>query len=163
MVNSNPIPTPLPPDSDHAGNLTDHKSTSGFVFYLTGAPITWQSHKQKTVAYLSTEAKYVALAEASKQANWYCNIFLELKIPLTAIKILGNNKGSVDLTTTYSIEKHSKHIDIKHHYIREVVECGIALVTWILTGNNITDICTKSLTSPLFNKFVACLGFMTVG
>ncbi|KAF8638451.1 hypothetical protein AX16_010505 [Volvariella volvacea WC 439] len=150
-------------DSDHTGDLTDRKSTSRFVFYLAGAPITWQSRKQETVAHSSTEAGYIALAEALKQANWYHNIFSELKIPLAAIEILGDNKGSVDLAMTYSVGKHSKHINIKHHFIKEVVEHGIASVTQIPTGDNVADICTKSLASPLFDKFVAHLSFMMVG
>src|SRR5712692_3909452 len=65
-------------DADWASNVNDRKSTSGFVFMLGGAAISWSSKKQATVALLSTEAEYLAGAHAAKEAVWLRRLLGEL-------------------------------------------------------------------------------------
>ena len=68
-------------DSDWASDHSTRKSTSGFIFMLNGGPISWRSKKQATVALSSTEAEYVALTLAAKEATW-------LRLLLTEIGLL---------------------------------------------------------------------------
>ncbi len=56
-------------DSDWAGDKDSRKSTSGFIFMLNGEPVSWCSKKQPTVALSSTEAEYIALTLAAKEAT----------------------------------------------------------------------------------------------
>jgi len=68
-------------NSDHAGDLGDRISTSGFIFILSGCSISWKSVKQKTVAISSTEAEYISLSEATQQALWISQLLKELGFP----------------------------------------------------------------------------------
>ena len=68
-------------DSDWAGDHATRKSTSGFIFMLNGGPVSWCSKRQATVALSSTEAEYVALTLAAKEATW-------LRLLLTKIGLL---------------------------------------------------------------------------
>jgi hypothetical protein len=65
-------------DADWASNVNDCKSTSGFVFMLTGGAISWSLKKQQTVALLSTEAKYIAGRHTAKKAAWLKSLISEI-------------------------------------------------------------------------------------
>lgn len=64
-------------NSDWAGDV-DRKSTTGFLFEVLGAPVIWVTKKQSTVALSSTEAEYVALANATKELIWFRRLLKEL-------------------------------------------------------------------------------------
>jgi hypothetical protein len=104
-------------------NHDDHKSTSGYVFLTAGGAITWKSKKQTTIALSSTQAEYIALSEAGRKACWLRNLFQELGYPQeypTLIK--GDNDGSISMAKNPQFHNRSKHIEIRWHWIRELVE-----------------------------------------
>ena len=77
-------------------NHDDLKSTSGYVFLASGGAITWKSKKQTTIALSSTEAEYIALSEAAREACWLRNLYEELGFPQPCpITIKGDNDGSI--------------------------------------------------------------------
>lgn len=83
-------------DSDWAGDKESRKSTSGYIFMLNGGPVSWCSKRQSTVALSSTEAEYIALTLASKEATWLCLLLTELGLLQTGdqhaeIKIVKSN------------------------------------------------------------------------
>jgi hypothetical protein len=85
-------------DSDHGGDVEDSKRTSGILFYLGRSPITWQSHKQKSVALSSCEAEYITSSATVCQAVWLAGLLSEIlgesgKPPLLKI----DNKSAIDL------------------------------------------------------------------
>lgn len=146
-------------DSDFAGCLDDRKSTSGFVFKLAGAAISWQSKKQSTVASSTVEAEYIALASASKEAIWLRKFFIELKLPSKhqAIKIFCDNKGAIDLTKNCLFHARTKHIDIMHHVSRNASKTKQIEVLKIGTEQMVAD----SLTKPVpKEKFLWCANNM---
>uniref|UniRef100_A0A3Q7IZP5 Reverse transcriptase Ty1/copia-type domain-containing protein n=1 Tax=Solanum lycopersicum TaxID=4081 RepID=A0A3Q7IZP5_SOLLC len=65
-------------DSDYAGDLDKRRSTSGYVFTIANAPVSWKSTLQSTVALSTTEAEYMAITEASKEAIWLQGLLREL-------------------------------------------------------------------------------------
>ena len=67
-------------DSDYAGDLDDKRSTMGYVFTLTGGPICWRSMIKPTIAMSTTEAEYMAVVEAAKEALWLTGLVRELGI-----------------------------------------------------------------------------------
>jgi len=112
-------------DSSLGDQVDDFHSTMGYVFLLANAAISWSSRKQKTVAQSTTQAEYMALADAANQAAWYRSFLTELGYEITdPIPLHGDNKGAVDLALNPMTGKRSKHIAIKHHAIREYVEDG---------------------------------------
>ena len=107
-------------DSSWADNLDDRRSTSGYVYLLANATISWCSCKQKTVAQSSTEAKYMQLADASNQAMWYHMFLKEFGYEVAdLIPILENNQSTVNLAEKPMTGCRSKHILLKYHVIRD--------------------------------------------
>ncbi|XP_036150019.1 secreted RxLR effector protein 161-like [Monomorium pharaonis] len=96
-------------DADWANCTSDRRSYTGYAFILSGCPIAWESRKQKTVALSSTEAEYMALTEAAKQATYLRHFLLELGFnTLAEIKVFCDNNGARKLPRTpYSIVKRS--------------------------------------------------------
>jgi transposase InsO family protein len=137
-------------DADWANDETDRHSVTGSVFKLLGGPVSWQSKKQKTVALSTTEAEYMALAATCQEALWLRALAKELD-PQSVEEptmILCDNKGSVDLANTAGFRQRTKHIDIRHHFIREHLADKEIIVHYIPTEKMLADALTKALSSP---------------
>ena len=96
-------------DSSIGDNTEDHHSTSSYVFLLANGTISWSSHKQKTIAQSTSEAEYMALANAANQAVWYHGFLRELGYTIEdTVPLHGDNKGAVDLAPSHqsSIQAH---------------------------------------------------------
>ena len=109
-------------DSDWCGDLTDRRSTSGYVFKFNDAAISWCPKKQPATALSSCEAEYIAGTFATCQAPWLDSVMKELKCevmrPLT-LKI--DNKSAISLAKNPISHGKSKHIETIFHFIREQV------------------------------------------
>ena len=97
-------------DSDWAGDKDSRKSTSGFIFMLNGGPVSWCSKKQATVALSSTEAEYIALTLAAKEATWLRLLLTELGLlqpddQHALIKVLEQNTSAQAIQANLSIER----------------------------------------------------------
>lgn len=144
-------------DSDYAGDTETRKSTLGHLYMLNSGPITWNSEKQRCVAMSTTEAEYISLAEASKQGQWIRGLMKELchtNLLETnlAVPIYSDNQACIALSQDLISHKRTKHIDVRHHYIRQLVTYGKAAVSYISTKDMIADILTKPLPKPAFEK-----------
>jgi hypothetical protein len=145
-------------DSNWASDATDRRSQSGYFVKLAGGLISWTSRAQKTIALSSTEAEYMALSDCSRQVVWMHTLMGELGYNLQPIPICGDNQGSIFITSNPVTEKRSKHIDIRYHYVREVVNRRLAKIYFIDGDENPADLLTKNLGSVKFLKFRAMLG-----
>jgi len=67
-------------DSDYAGDLDKRKFTTGYVFTLSHAPMSWCSVIQSTVTLSTTEAEYMAMTEAMKETIWLQGLLDDLRI-----------------------------------------------------------------------------------
>ena len=149
-------------DSDWAADQNDRHSTTGYTFLYAGGSICWASRKQPTVALSSTEAEYMAISDASRHAIWLRTLFTELgfKQP-NPLPIHVDNKGSVDLALNPVHHKRTKHIDIKHHFIRQCLEDLSVGLVQIPTNENFADVLTKSLPFAKHSLFSGKLGVLT--
>jgi len=94
----------------------------GFIFEIAGSTVTWSSKKQSTVATSSAEAEYMASANATKEAVWLKTLLKEMDFPqISATIIFADNQGCIALTRNPVNHSRAKHIDIRHHFIREHV------------------------------------------
>ena len=115
-------------DSDWASDPHSRRSQTGFFLKLAGGIFSWTSRAQKTIAHSATEAEYMALSDCSRQVVWVRSLLGELGYRLNAIPICGDNQGSIFMASNPVTEARSKHIDIRYHYIRKVIEDGIVKV-----------------------------------
>ena len=147
-------------DSDFAGLKDGRRSTGGYVFMLAGAPISHSSKLQPTVALSSCEAEYMALTEATKEALWCSRFLNELGFREANLPILlrGDNQGAIALTENPEFHRRTKHIEIKWHWIRDVVKEGKVKIEYIRTNEMVADGLTKPLPSKTFNSFVNMMG-----
>jgi len=107
-------------DADWAGDKDSRKSISGYVTTFAGGAVSWQSKLQKCVALSTTEAEYIAATEACKEMLWMKNFLLELGVNQDKYVVLCDNQSTIHLAKNPSFHSRSKHIDIRHHWIREV-------------------------------------------
>ena len=127
-------------------------STSGFVFMMSKAAISWGCKKQKSVALSSCEAEIVAASEAAKEAVYLDALYKELgfKEDTAPIQLSLDNKAAID--SSYNPENHArtKHIDRRHYFVRELVEEGRLVVPFVSTNDNLADFFTKPLKPARF-------------
>lgn len=140
-------------DSDWAGDAKTRRSTTGYLFILGGAAISWSSRKQQTVALSTMEAEYMAASAAAQEALYLRRLLEEIghecKEPTV---IFQDNQGSLAMGNSWMTKRRSKHIDIRYHFIRETIEIGAIKCEYISTQNQVADILTKPLGKNLFPK-----------
>ena len=108
-------------NSDWAADKIWRRSVTGYFFKLANSILSWRSHAQKTVALSSMETKYMAISDFSRQAIWIKTLIKELRIKIRSIPIYGDNQGSIFIASNAVQESWTKHIDIRYHYIHELV------------------------------------------
>lgn len=134
-------------DADWGANDINRRSISGFCFLLGAGAVSWSSKKQTSVALSSTEAEYMALTQASKEAIWIRRLLLELGQPDEPVLINVDNQSCMALAKNPEFHARSKHIDIQYHFIREKVEGGIVKLEFCPTQKMVADVLTKAIPS----------------
>ena len=147
-------------NSDWGSDPTSRLLQTGFYLKLADGLISWTSRTQKTIAYSSTEAEYMALSDCARQVTWIRSLLGEISYKLNAIPICGDNQGSIFMASNPITEPHSKHIDIRYHGIRESIANGKVELFFINGAENPTDLLTKNLPREKFVKFRAQLGLL---
>jgi hypothetical protein len=133
-------------DADYGGDIDTRRSCAGHVFMQAGGPTAWGSQYQKTVALSTTEAEYMSLARSAKQIKWMYSGMDEVGFPQPRPAVLYNdNNGAVSLTKNTKHNSRVKHIDIRHHFIRDCVENGEIIVHYVPSSENLADVFTKPL------------------
>jgi len=138
-------------DSDWAWNCLDtRRSMGGFSFSLGAGLILWNAKKQKTVVSSSCKAKYTATFEAPKKVIWLQKLLTELQFlhPTTPTTILCDNNAAICLSSDPAMHFQIKHVDIKYHFLRELVQKKELKMSYINTKDNIgvANSFTKAMT-----------------
>ncbi|GJY23554.1 retrovirus-related pol polyprotein from transposon TNT 1-94 [Tanacetum coccineum] len=147
-------------DSDHAGDYVDRKSTSGVCTFMGCCLTSWFLKKQTALAISTTEAKYVSAGKACQQALWMKQALIDYGIRLDNIPIMCDNKGAIDLSKNPVQHSQTKHIEIRHHFLRDNVQKGNISLEKVSSEDNIADILTKPLKREPFNYLRLGLGMM---
>ncbi|GJU59007.1 retrovirus-related pol polyprotein from transposon TNT 1-94 [Tanacetum coccineum] len=132
-------------DSDHAGDYVDRKSTSGVCTFMGCCLTSWFSKKQTALAISTTEAEYVSAGKACQQALWMKQALVDYDINLDDIPVLCDNKSAIDLSKNPVLHSRTKHIEIRHHFLRDNVQKGNISIKKVSSEDNIADILTKPL------------------
>ncbi|KAG8499388.1 hypothetical protein CXB51_005980 [Gossypium anomalum] len=141
-------------DADFAGDLDRRRSLTGYVFTIRGCAISWKATLQTTVALSTTEAEYMAITEACKEAIWLKGLFSELNEDLQISTIFCESQIAIFLTKDQMFHERTKHIDVRYHFVHDIIARGGIVVRKISTHENPADMMTKSL--PI-TKFEHCL------
>ncbi|GJS94135.1 putative ribonuclease H-like domain-containing protein [Tanacetum coccineum] len=131
-------------DSDYAGANLDRKSTIGGCQFLGRRLISWQCKKQTIVATSTTEAEYVAAANCCGQVLWIQNQMLDYGFNFINTKIYIDNESTVCIVKNPVFHSKTKHIEIRHHFIRDAYEKKLIQVLKIHTDGNVVDLLTKA-------------------
>lgn len=146
-------------DADYAGDFDTRRSTTGYTFSLGSGSISWMSKRQPTVALSTTEAEYMAATEAAKEAIWLRSLLSELGYPQADPTILyDDNQSAIALANDPVHHARVKHIDVRHHFVREKIEEGLITLVYCQTDNMHADILTKPLSRNIFAQHAVALG-----
>jgi hypothetical protein len=151
-------------DADWASDINDCKSTSGYMFKLAGTTVSWSSKKQMSVALSSTEAEYISGAHTAKEAIWLRQLLSELSLDTLSPTILHvDNQSTIAIAKNPEFHDCTKHIDVRHHFLQQVVEDGTVELHYTPTGDQVTNALTKGLPPTLFSKFRDEMGICCPG
>jgi uncharacterized OsmC-like protein len=150
-------------DSDYAGDLDDRKSTSGYVFMLGNAVVSWSSKKEPIVTLSTTEAEFVAAAACACQCLWLKNVLIHLQV-MDDEKILihCDKSSSIKLTKNPILHGRCKHIDVRFHFLRDLAKDNVIELVHCKSQDQIADIMTKPLKFEAFSKLRNSLGIVNV-
>ncbi|GJR95568.1 ribonuclease H-like domain-containing protein [Tanacetum coccineum] len=144
-------------DSDYAGASLDRKSTTGGCQFLGKRLISWQCKKQTIVVNSTTEVEYVAAANCCGQVLWIQNQMLDYGFNFMNTKIHIDNESTICIVKNPVFHFKTKHIEIRHHFIRDFYEKRLIQVIKIHTDHNVADLLTKAFDFVDQHNMVACL------
>lgn len=135
-------------DANWAEDRTDRKSNSGYIIFVNGGVIAWCCRKQNLVTLSSCEAEYVALCETAKELIWLRNLVRDFGIQIEGpINIKTDSQSAMAMTSNQKLNNRSKHIDIRFHFIKDMVEQKQLQLEYVPTEDNQADMLTKPLGS----------------
>ncbi|GJU33430.1 synaptobrevin, longin-like domain protein [Tanacetum coccineum] len=149
-------------DSDYAGANLDRKFTTGGCQFLRSRLISWQCKKQTIVATSTTEAEYVAAASCCGQVLWIQNQMLDYGFNFINTKIHIDNESTICIVKNPVYHSKTKHIQTRHHFIRDSYEKKLIRVEKIHTDFNVADLLTKAFDGPRFNFLVVNIGMINL-
>jgi Reverse transcriptase (RNA-dependent DNA polymerase) len=146
---------------DAATDTKDRKSISGYVITVAGGAVSWHSKKQATVALSTAEAEYVAATHVAKQTIWQRSLFTELGFELpTTSTIFTDNQAAISISHHPEHHSRTKHIDIAHHFLRDLITNGTLNTIYVNTRDNLADLFTKGLPRVSHEDFTYRIGIL---
>ncbi|GJY42426.1 retrovirus-related pol polyprotein from transposon TNT 1-94 [Tanacetum coccineum] len=149
-------------DADHAGCQDTRRSTSGSAQFLGDKLVSWSSKKQKSTAISTTKAEYIAMSGCYAQILWMRSQLSDYGFAFNKIPLYCDNRSAIALCCNNVQHSRSKHIDIRHHFIREQVENGVVELYFVTTDYQLADIFTKALPRERFEFLLLRFGMKSM-
>ncbi|XP_070025485.1 uncharacterized protein [Nicotiana sylvestris] len=145
-------------DADYVSYLVHRKSNSGMAHFLCSCLISWGTRKQNSVALSTDKVEYVAASSCCAQLLWIKQQLGNFGILTESVPLLCDNTSALNMAKNPVQHKRTKHIDVRHHFLRDNVEKGLICVTFYSIENQIVDIFTKALSRENFKRNRVKLG-----
>ncbi|GJX48315.1 putative ribonuclease H-like domain-containing protein [Tanacetum coccineum] len=155
-----PLELVVDTDNNYAGATQDRKSTTGGCQFLGNRLISWQCKKQTVVATFTTEAEYVAAASYYGQVLWIQNQLLDYGYNFMNTIIYIDNNSTICIIENHVQHSKTKHIEIRHHFIRECNAKKLIQMAKIDTEHNVADLLTKGFDAGRFRYLVSSIGML---
>ncbi|GJZ64927.1 hypothetical protein Tco_0621623 [Tanacetum coccineum] len=149
-------------DADHAGCQDTRRSTSGSAQFLGDKLVSWLSKKQKSTVISTTKAEYIAMSRRSAQILWMRSQLTDYGFAFNNIPLYCDNKSAIALCCNNVQHSRSKHIDMRHHFIREQVENGVVELYFVTTDYQLANIFTKASPREWFEFLLLQLGMKSM-
>lgn len=148
-------------DADYGGDRITRKSMTGYCFTLGKGMVSWSTRQQTPVALSTGEAEYMALTEAAKEAQWLRALLRSMgHTQANPTTIWEDNQSCIKLTKHNRFHARSKHIDIRYHFVRELIEARALDVEYKPSGEMTADILTKPIPRIRFETHRKNLGIV---
>ena len=146
--------------ADADGSMSeDRRAISGYAFLIDGGAVSWSSKRQEIVSLSTTESEYVAATHGMKEALWLRSLLSEVFGGFDKATVLfRDNQAAISLARDHQYHARTKHIDVRYHWIRWVIEQGALHLVYCPTDDMVADVLTKSLPSAKVKHFAAGLG-----
>jgi transposase InsO family protein len=151
-------------DADYAGDTSDRRSTTGYMFKVGSGAVSWNSKRQQTTATSTVEAEYMATSHATKEAIWLRQLMVDVGCTQgEATTIMCDNQGCISLAKNPTHHSRTKHIDVQYHFIREKLELGVIHLEYCPTEHMVADVLTKGLCRDRHQRLVIAFGLRGFG
>jgi Reverse transcriptase (RNA-dependent DNA polymerase) len=150
--------------ADADGNMAeDRHAISGYAFLLHGGAVSWTAKRQEIISLSTTESEYIAATYAAKEALWLRSLISQLfDTTLEATTLFSDNQSAIALSKDHQYHARTKHIDVRFHFIRWIIENGSIRLIYCPTDDMVADTLTKALPSPKVKHFATELGLVSV-
>nr|GEW02443.1 retrovirus-related Pol polyprotein from transposon TNT 1-94 [Tanacetum cinerariifolium] len=145
---------------DYAKDTDNCRSITGYAFLVHGCVVSWKATLQHVVAFSTTKAEYMALTEAVKEVIWLRGLLKELGVKLNTMAVNCDNQDTIHLSRNHVFHERTKHINVRYHFIREVLEAKTAKALNVGTEHNVADALKKVVPG---RKLQYCLELLSVG
>jgi hypothetical protein len=123
-------------DADWAGNADDRKSTSGGCFYVGNNLVACMSKKQASISHSTAEAEYIAASSCCTQLLWMKTLLGDYRFSQDTMIINYDNTNAINISKNPVQHSRTKHIDIRHHFLRDLVESEVVSLSVIPLKSN---------------------------
>ena len=149
--------------TDADGSMAeDRRAITGYAFLIDGGAVSWSSKRQEIISLSTTESEYVAATHGMKEALWLRSLLSEIFGTLAdATVMFSDNQSAIALACDHQYHARTKHIDVRYHWIRWVIEQGSMRLIYCPTNDMFADALTKALPSTKVKHFAAGLGLRT--
>ncbi|KAG5869277.1 hypothetical protein JTB14_002081 [Gonioctena quinquepunctata] len=149
-------------DADHGGDDTTGRSTTGVLSMYADGAISWYSQRQTSVAISTTEAEIVAASEAAREIVWLKRLFEEIIILRAVPTLMVDNEAAIKLAENPEYHRRTKHIHIRHFFVRELVLDSFIQVKKVSSEDQLADIMTKPLFKPRLQMLRNAMGLTRI-
>ncbi|GJY98143.1 putative reverse transcriptase, RNA-dependent DNA polymerase [Tanacetum coccineum] len=149
-------------DSDYVGASLDRKSTTGGCQFLRSRLISWQCKKKTIFANSTTEAEYVAAASCCGQVLWIQNQMLDYGYNFMNTNIFIDNESTICIVKNPMFHSKTKHIEIRHHFIRDSNKKKLIQMIKIHTDQNVANLLTKAFDVGRFQYLITRIGMLNL-